>query len=318
MTDSAGFAPRQTLGYLRDLFAARGIHPKKQLGQNFLIDLNVMDVILRAAEIDKRDIILEIGTGTGSLTSRLARDAGAVLSVEIDRDFHHLATETVSHQHNATLLCCDILKSKNTLNPAVLAALDQLMQRTGAAQYKLVANLPYVVATPVIANLLLLPRPPERMVVMVQAEIADRLAAPPGIKDFGSLSVLVQSLAHVEIVRNRLPPAVFWPRPLVESSIVLIRVDAERRKRAGDPERLRHFLRDLYVHRRKNLRGALIGWPSGRRDKGEVDRLLAELGLDGGGRAEDLDVEQHLRLCAAFGGTAPGTRENHPGEDPIS
>ncbi len=92
----------------------------------------------------------------------------------------------------------------------------------------------------------------------------------------------------------------------------MIRVDAERRQRAGDPERLRHFLRDLYVHRRKNLRGALIGWPSGRRDKGEVDRLLAELGMDGGGRAEDLDVEQHLRLCAVFGGPAP---ESHPDEN---
>jgi 16S rRNA (adenine1518-N6/adenine1519-N6)-dimethyltransferase len=139
------------------------------------------------------------------------------------------------------------------------------------------------------------------MVVMVQAEIANRLTAPPGIKDYGALSVLVQSMGHVEIVRNRLPPTVFWPRPQVDSSIVLLKLDPEHRTRVGDPERLRHFLRDLYVHRRKNLRGALIGWPSGRRDKAEVDRLLAELGMDGGCRAEDLDVDQHLRLCAAFG-----------------
>jgi 16S rRNA (adenine1518-N6/adenine1519-N6)-dimethyltransferase len=300
MAESAGYAPRQTLGYLRDLFAARGLHPRKKLGQNFLIDLNVMDLLPKAAELSKDDVALEVGAGTGSLTSRLAAGAAAVLSVEIDRDFHALATETVRHQQNAVLICADILKSKNTLNPDVLTTLDQIMTKTGARQFKLVANLPYVVATPVIANLLLLEHPPERMVVMVQAEIADRLAAPPAVKDYGALSVLVQSLAHVEIVRNRLPPGVFWPRPLVESSIVLIRLDPEKRKQVGNAMNLRNFLRDLYVHRRKNLRSALRSWPTGRRDKAEVDRRLADLGLDGNLRAEALDVEQHLELLAAF------------------
>ena len=95
MAESAGYAPRQTLGYLRDLFAARGLHPRKKLGQNFLIDLNVMDLLPKAAELDKSDVVLEVGTGTGSLTSRLAAEAAAVLSVEIDRDFHALAAETV-------------------------------------------------------------------------------------------------------------------------------------------------------------------------------------------------------------------------------
>ncbi len=300
MAESAGYAPRQTLAYLRDLFAARGLHPHKRLGQNFLIDLNVMDLLPKAAELTKDDIALEVGAGTGSLTSRLAAASGAVLSVEIDRDFHSLASETVRHQQNAVLICADILKSKNTLNPEVLTTLDQILEKTGARQYKLVANLPYVVATPVIANLLLLERPPERMVVMVQAEIADRLAAPPAVKDYGALSVLVQCLAHVEIIRNRLPPGVFWPRPQVESSIVLIRLDPEKRKQVGDPLYLRSFLRDLYVHRRKSLRSALRSWSTGQRDKAEVDRRLEDLGLDGNLRAEALDVEQHLDLLAAF------------------
>ena len=300
MTQSAGFAPRQTQAYLRDLFAGRGLHPRKQLGQNFLIDLNVMDLLPKAAEIEKTDVVLEVGAGTGSLTSRLAVEAAAVVSVEIDRDFHALAAETVRHQHNVVLVCADILKSKNTLNPEVLTTLEQVMEKKKSTRYKLVANLPYVVATPVIANLMLLQNPPERMVVMVQAEIADRMVAPPAVKDYSALSVLVQSLAHVEIVRNRLSPAVFWPRPLVESSIVLLRLDPEKRKQVGDPGKLRDFLRDLYVHRRKNLRGALSGWSTGRRDKAEVDRRLAELGLDGNLRAEALDIEQHLDLCAAF------------------
>lgn len=301
MADSIGAAPRQTQTYLRDLFAARGIHPRKQLGQNFLIDLNVMDLLLRAAEVDKQDVVLEVGTGTGSLTQRLAEAAAAVVSVEVDRDFHALGKEAVRHYANADLLCGDILKSKNVLNPDVLSAVNRHLNETQAAHFKLVANLPYVVATPVMANLLLSARPPERMVVMVQSEIADRLAASPGVKDYGALSVLVQSLARVEIVRNRLPPAIFWPRPQVESSIVMIKLDPKRRARVGDPERLRSFLRDLYVHRRKNLRGALIGWPSGKRDKEQVDRQLAELGIDGGRRSEELDIEQHLRLCAMFG-----------------
>jgi 16S rRNA (adenine1518-N6/adenine1519-N6)-dimethyltransferase len=300
MTQSPGFAPRQTLAYLRDLFAARGLHPRKQYGQNFLIDLNVMDLIINAAELDKTDIALEVGAGTGSLTSRLAAEAGAVLSVEIDRDFYALAAETVRHQQNVVLINADILKNKNALNPDVLTTLNQILEKPFASQYKLVANLPYVVATPVIANLLLLERPPERMVVMVQAEIADRMVAPPGIKDYSALSVLVQSLANVEIVRNRLPPGVFWPRPQVESSIVMLKVDPEKRKEVGDPEGLRSFLRDLYVHRRKNLRGALRGWPGGRKDKAAIDNMLEELGFDGNLRAEALDPEEHLILWKAF------------------
>jgi 16S rRNA (adenine1518-N6/adenine1519-N6)-dimethyltransferase len=116
---------------------------------------------------------------------------------------------------------------------------------------------------------------------------------------YSSLAVLVQSIADVEIVR-RLGPSVFYPRPVVDSAIVRIVPNAEKRAKVGDVAAFRVFLRDLYSHRRKNLRGALVGWPSGRREKSDVDRILGELGLDGRGRAEELDIEQHLRLCAAF------------------
>ncbi len=120
--------------------------------------------------------------------------------------------------------------------------------------------------------------------------------------------MLVQSLADVELVR-RLAPSVFWPRPQVESAIVRVTPNAAKRahvvETVGAVGTLRTFLRDLYVHRRKNLRGALAGWPSGRRDKAAVDRLLAELGLPGTTRAEDLDVDTHLRLCRAFTAAPP-------------
>jgi 16S rRNA (adenine1518-N6/adenine1519-N6)-dimethyltransferase len=292
--------PRQTLTYLKTLFEERGMRPKNKLGQNFLIDLNLIDFLLRSAELTKDDVAVEVGSGTGSLTARLAEQAGAVLSVEVDVAFHALTAEIVADRPNVALMHEDILRNKNELNPDVLAMLDGLLDRTGAKRVKLVANLPYVVATPVICNFLLSDVPIERMVVTVQWEIAERLTATPGHKEYASLAVLVQSLADVEILR-KLPPKVFWPRPQVESAIVLIRPNAAKRAHVGDVHKFRNFLRDLYVHRRKNLRGALAGSPSGRRDKAEVDRHLAELGLEGTVRAEALDIEQHLRLCSVFG-----------------
>src|SRR5581483_3003355 len=134
----------------------------------------------------------------------------------------------------------------------------------------------------------------ERMVVMVQAEIAERLLALSGTKEYGALAVLVQSLANVEAVRRRVPPSVFWPRPQVDSAMVRIIPDPAKRAHVGDVACFRNFLRDLYTHRRKNLRGALAALPSGRRSKEEVDALLGQLGLDGTIRAEELDPEQHL------------------------
>jgi 16S rRNA (adenine1518-N6/adenine1519-N6)-dimethyltransferase len=293
-------SPRQTLSYLRNLFEQHNIRPKNKLGQNFLIDLNLLDLIARTAELTRDDLAVEVGTGTGSLSTRLADAAGAVLCVELDSSFYELTRETLAGRANVVLVHTDILRNKNELNPKVLAALDELWQRAGCKQMKLVANLPYAVATPVISNFLMSELPFERMVVTVQWEIAERLISEPSTKDYGALAVLVQSLADVEVIR-KLPPAVFWPRPQVASAIVLIRPRADKRARVGDVQRFRNFLRDLYTHRRKNLRGALAGWPSGRRDKEEVDRKLAELGIDGGTRAEALDREQHLRLCAAFG-----------------
>jgi 16S rRNA (adenine1518-N6/adenine1519-N6)-dimethyltransferase len=294
-------SPRQTLSYLRTLFEQRGIRPKNKLGQNFLIDLNLLDLLLRRAELTADDLALEVGSGTGSLTVRLAEQAGAVLSVELDPAFYTMAREAVAPLGDKVVLVhADVLKNKNELRPQVLGALAELKQRSGRTRVKLVANLPYAVAVPVLSNFLLLDEPPERMVVTVQWEIAERLLARPGTKDYGALAVLVQSLADVELVRQ-LPPAVFWPRPQVASAIVLVRPDAGKRVHVGDVRRFRAFLRDLYTHRRKNLRGALAGSPRGPVPKAEVDRKLAELGLEGTTRAEALDLEQHLRLCSAFG-----------------
>lgn len=308
-------SPRQTLTFLRTLFQERGIEPKSKLGQNFLIDLNLIDVVLRAAELSSADLALEVGSGTGSLTMRLVEQAGAVVSVEVDPPFatmtrelmethfriaEALAKPTGARREHVRLLHADALATKNTLNPDLLQAVRELLESSPAKRVKLVANLPYAVAVPVMSNLLLTGLPVERMVGMIQWELAERLMAAPGTKDYGSLAVLVQSLAHVELVR-KVPPSVFFPRPQVDSAIVLIRPDPAKRAHVGDVRRFRNFLRDLYVHRRKNLRGALSSLPSGKLEKGVVDERLAELGLDGTGRAEALGLEDHLRLSRVFG-----------------
>ena len=307
---------RQTLSYLRGLFEERGIHPKNKLGQNFLIDLNLIDLVVRSSEVGPGDVVIEVGSGTGSLTMRLIELADALVSVEIDPAFANLTAELVgTHYHlygngrkpagvsqeNCKLIHADALENKNKLNPDILSDLRALLAKPGMERVKLIANLPFAVAVPVIANLLLTDLPIERMVVMVQWEIAERLTAVPSTKDYASLAVLVQSIADVTLVR-KVMPTVFWPRPKVESAIVMIRPNAAKRGKVGDVQTFRNFLRDLYSQRRKSLRAVLAGFPSRHIPKPEVDARLAELGIAGSVRAEALDVEQHLRLCQTFGG----------------
>lgn len=297
-------APRQTQSYLRELFRCNGLFPKNKLGQNFLIDLNLVDFIIRSAELTRADLALEIGTGTGSLTAQLADLAGAVLTVEIDPAFHELAQGAVHGRQNVRMVLADALKNKNLLNPEVLTALEEMRGIYQAQRIKLIANLPYSVATPVITNFLIAGVPLERMVVTVQWEIAEKLIAQPASKEYGALAVLVQSLADVEVLR-KLSPAVFWPRPQVDSGIVRILPSAEKRNRVADVQRLRNFLRDLYSHRRKNLRGGLISMTGHQHDKSVVDAKLADLGYAGTERAETLTITQHLELCEAFANLPP-------------
>src|SRR6516164_7281862 len=187
---TAGPSTRQTLSYLRNLFEERGIRPKKKLGQNFLIDLNLLDLLVNTAELSKADLALEVGSGTGSLTARLADGAGAVVSVELEPAFCDLTAEAVAGRSNVILLHLDILQGKNLLNPKVLETVVETKRRFGCERLKLTANLPYAVATPVISNLLLSDLNVERMVVTVQWEIAERLTAAVGEKAFGALAVL--------------------------------------------------------------------------------------------------------------------------------
>ena len=256
---------RQTLSYLRTLFRERGIVPKNKLGQNFLIDLNLVDLVVATAEIGADDLILEVGSGTGGLTLRLLDNSApwsASKSTRISGPWSRkpssafptfAADPKTVKRENVGLVRGDALANKNAPLPALLQAVADLMAQAGTKQVKLIANLPYAVAVPVISNLLLTDLPVERMVVMVQWEIAERLTASLGVKDYAALAVLAQSLADVSIVR-RIGPTVFFPQPLVDSAIVMLKPNAAQRANVGNPQRFRNFLRDLYSHRRKNLR----------------------------------------------------------------
>src|SRR5262252_3957500 len=139
-------SPRQTLSYLRQLFEAHGLEAKSKLGQNFLIDLNLLDLIVRTAELDASDAVLEVGTGTGSLTAKLADCAGAVVTVEIDKTLQPVAKEVVGARKNVRFVFGDALAKKSELNPEVLAAWDEAAKSANCPRRKLVANLPYVIA----------------------------------------------------------------------------------------------------------------------------------------------------------------------------
>jgi 16S rRNA (adenine1518-N6/adenine1519-N6)-dimethyltransferase len=299
MPDQPNPSPRQTLSYIKGLLQSRRLIPKNKMGQNFLIDLNLLDLVVRSAELTKEDCVLEVGTGTGSLTTRTAEAAGGVFTVELDPEFFEMARQLLAAWSNVRQLKGDALAGKNELNPALVQGWDAFMAERGLTRRKLVANLPYAIATPLIANLIISGVPIERMVVMVQWELAERMVAAPGTKDYGALAILLQSVADTSIVR-RIAPSNFWPPPAVDSAIVLIKPNAEKAKRVPDLKAWRAFLRDLYTQRRKNLRQALSGWPGGRRDKKEVDAKLTAAGFDGTVRAEGLSVEDHLRLWAAF------------------
>jgi 16S rRNA (adenine1518-N6/adenine1519-N6)-dimethyltransferase len=294
----------QTLSYLTRLLAGRGLRPHTGLGQNFLIDLNLQDLLVDRAELSRADLVLEVGAGTGGLTQRLVAAAGWVLAVEVDRGLFELARSNVAAT-NVTWLCHDILEKKSALNGAVLQALDTAWGQGGFTARKLVANLPYQVATPLIVNLLTGPMAWDRLVVTVQREVADRMTAEPMCPEYGGLAVVVQALADVEIFRV-LPPSAFWPRPQVASAMVAIRPNLGKRAAVGDVGAFHALVRGVWLHRRKNLRTALYLASKKLWDKTTVNRFLTEVDVDGDVRAESLGVAEFIELARQWRSRGPG------------
>jgi 16S rRNA (adenine1518-N6/adenine1519-N6)-dimethyltransferase len=296
--------PRQTKTFLLERFREMGIRPATRHGQNFLIDLNLVQLIVDAAELTTDDVVLEIGTGTGSLTAMMAERAAAIVTVEIDAHLFELASEQLIDLANVTMLRLDALRNKNNFDDRVMDAVEARLNGAPGRRLKLVANLPYNIATPVLSNLLLARHVPYSMTATIQKELADRITATPSTKDYSALSVWIQSQASTEIVRL-LPPSVFWPAPKVTSAILRIVVDSSKRARIADLQYFHQIIKALFLHRRKFLRANVLAAMKQHLDKGQVDALLQVLGFTPDTRTEQLDVSTLIRLADALHAAAP-------------
>lgn len=290
---------RQTISYLSRRFDEVGLNPNKRHGQNFLIDLNLIELLARSAHLNENDVVLEVGTGMGSLTGIMARSAARVVTVEIDGHLFQLAREELEQFENVTMLHQDALRNKNHFAPEVISTIQAELEKDEAYRFKLCANLPYNIATPIISNLLLCEVVPDSMTVTIQKELGDRLTASPGSKDYGALSVWMQALCNVEMVRV-MSPNVFWPRPKVESAIMHIEHCPDRRAAIPDVPFFHAFVRSMFFHRRKFMRSVAVAAFKDQLEKPDIDEVLTASEMGPNTRTEQLSVEVIQELCEAF------------------
>ena len=303
-----GSSNNQTRAYLMKRFETLGIHPRGKLGQNFLIDLNLLHLLHQSAQLDRNDVVLEVGTGTGSLTGAMAQEAGQIVTVEVDAVMHEMAKQEHWDRENIRFLFADILENKNRLNQEVLNVVREELAKTPGRRFKLCANLPYQIATPLMSNLLLTDIPPYSMTVTIQKEVGDRIVAKPRTKDYGALAVWMQSQCDCRIVRI-MPPTVFWPRPKVDSAIVQLVYNEKKRAKIPNLRYFHEFVRALFFHRRKFIRSVLCSAFKNRLEKDVVDRILEEMNLKGEIRAETLEVKKILALSEKFRQLLPSDQQ---------
>jgi 16S rRNA (adenine1518-N6/adenine1519-N6)-dimethyltransferase len=283
--DPASLAtPAGTVRLLRQF----GIHPRKRLGQHFLVSPAALQSILQAAELDRTDTVLEIGAGVGTLTAALAQRAGRVVAVEVDPAVLPALRAVVAPYPHVRVVQAD----------AMAADLAALLPAEG--ERKVVANLPYRIASPLAVKLLDPSLRIRRLVLTVQREVAERMAARPGDRDYGLLSVLVQSRAAVTVVR-RLPPGAFYPPPEVESAVV--RLDPHHRPPwQQEDERFVQVVRAAFAQRRKTLRNALAAALD--LTPAEAAAACARAGIAPGRRGETLTLQEFAALARAVGESA--------------
>lgn len=267
-----------------------GFDFQKKFGQNFLIDPHVLDKIIAAAEITKDDFVLEIGPGIGTMTQYLAEAAGAVTAVEIDRNLIPILEETLAEYDNVTVLNQDILKTD-------IAAMAQ--EKNGGKPIKVVANLPYYITTPIIMGLFESHVPVDSITVMVQKEVAQRMQAGPGTKDYGALSLAVQYYAEPYIAAN-VPPNCFIPRPNVGSAVIRLKTHQNPPVQVKDEKLLFALIRASFNQRRKTLQNGLKNSAELSFGKEEILEALRSCGLNENVRGEALTLAQFAALADAF------------------
>lgn len=273
----------------RAIMETYGLTFKKSLGQNFLTDLNILKKIVAAAEVGEEDDVIEIGPGIGALTEQLAKSAHQVMALEIDSRLIPVLSETLSPYDNVKIVEQDVLK----------ADLKELIAQNfdGRHKIKLVANLPYYITTPIVMHLIEVDVDFETIVVMMQKEVADRLAAQPGTKDYGSLSVAVQYEMDAKIAFI-VPKTVFMPQPKVDSAIIALNRKDEKPDVPVDEPFFKKMVKGIFLHRRKslwnNLQG-LYGKDSSTREK--LEHALKNAEIEKSVRAERLSISQMVRLA---------------------
>ncbi|MBP3700353.1 MAG: 16S rRNA (adenine(1518)-N(6)/adenine(1519)-N(6))-dimethyltransferase RsmA [Lachnospiraceae bacterium] len=264
-----------------------GFHFQKKFGQNFLIDEHVLDKIIRAAGVTKEDMVLEIGPGIGTMTQYLAEAAREVVAVEIDKNLIPILADTLQEYDNVTVINEDILK----VDIAALAA-----ERNGGRPIKVVANLPYYITTPIIMGLFEKHVPIDNITVMVQKEVADRMQAGPGTKDYGALSLTVQYYAEAYIAAN-VPPNCFIPRPGVGSAVIRLTCHKEPPVSCQDSALLFKLIRASFNQRRKTLQNGLNNSPELSYSKEQIAQAIESLGWNPSVRGEALTLEQFAQLA---------------------
>ncbi|KIS04149.1 16S rRNA (adenine(1518)-N(6)/adenine(1519)-N(6))-dimethyltransferase RsmA [Paucilactobacillus wasatchensis] len=271
-----------------------GLHAKKSLGQNFLTDLNVLKNIVSAAKITKQDNVIEIGPGIGALTEQLALAANQVVALELDDNLIRVLDEVLIGYSNVKIINQDVLKAN--LPQIVAEKFDD-----NSRPVKVVANLPYYITTPILMQLLSSTVKWDSIVVMMQKEVAQRLAAVPGTKAYGSLSLAVQYQmdTHVAFDVSR---KVFIPSPNVDSAIVVLEPrQQELVVKPFDERSLFRLIKGCFSHRRKSLYNNLQAvFGKAPEIRAQINSVLTKINIDAQIRPEQLSLEQFIQLTNAF------------------
>lgn len=268
----------------KDIVDKHGFKFSKSLGQNFLIDDNVIDKIIDGARVKEGDKVIEVGPGIGTLTREMAKRAEKVVAVEIDKNLIPILKETLADFDNTEVVNEDILKVD--INKLVDEKLSE-------GPVKLIANLPYYITTPIVMKFLEEDIPVTDIVVMVQKEVADRMNAVPSTKDYGALSVAVQYYCDTEIVAKA-PRHMFIPQPKVDSTVIGLHIREERKYKADNEQLFFKTVKAAFGQRRKTLLNSLSSM--GVLDKAKIKEVLAEAGIDEKRRGETLSIEEFANL----------------------
>ena len=259
---------------------------QKKFGQNFLIDPRVLDKIINAAQITKEDCIIEIGPGIGSVTQALLENAGKVISIEIDDQLIPILKEQYGHNEHFKLIHQDVLK----------VDLKKLIEEESPnRKIKVVANLPYYITTPIIMMLLEHNLPIESITVMVQKEVADRMASGPGSKQYGAITVAMNYYCSTSLVAN-VPQNCFMPRPNVDSAVIKLTLHQEPVVDVESPEQMLNIIKAAFSQRRKTLLNTLASNGNLGLDKEAIKNILEESGVGASTRGETLSLEDYAML----------------------